>query len=1396
MSGCYNLLSQCWIQFCSIFKGTHYEIKSNTVLKRLIFCEADNRKTLRLSVVIKRILITNILVFNLLNISSNTVLAQDHVYWRGESPNGEWDWGTTCEPWVADGNWHYSTSENGYIKRLDCFTTHTINHFGNPKQLLMNLNSFFDFKVTRNEFESMGDRTNNTNASRSLYFSQNDGIAKIENNVALTSHTFNGNVNSNSGVWMGNNPINGCLVFNNNGGNTIHLWGLQQVTFAGNIMSEAGSSGLTINQSVRANFSGVPKTYCGTTTINSGATLQISSNRNLGSLTLNPGGKLIIDAGCTLTLSGTFTGGGTIENYGTIELTGPTLFPGSTTTVAAMNNLRINNLNGVTFNNAITISGQLILSEGIITTSATNLLTIANTSHLAISGGSSSSFINGPVTWRLPTNFAGGFTYTIPVGKGTTYMPMSIINPITGLANTTITAEGFTGNMGGTVGTNPGEVLTSLSKTEYWALQSSGSLINHSVSLTQPNAENSYNRIGRSTTLMGIYSSIGGTAAGNAITNSNNTGAGTSQFFVFAKGGPINVSGAQALSNGDFLTLKTAFDAINNQLQTGNSIMITVLGSTTEVSTAALYEGAWATLTIQPEGDGVRTISGSLIGTPIIDFNGADHVSIDGRISGMGSTKTLNIINLSSSDDANTSSIRFLNSAEYNSIRYCKIKGSQRNTLSGVVCFSTSTSGNGNNNNTLSYNEFSASATWPTNMVYSKATMEAENKNNSITYNEFFNFLYADVNSSGIFISDYNSSWIISGNSFSQSSTFEATGGAALSVIRIESNGDNFDISQNHIGGNSSQSTGTWLKTGDSSPFTAISFSTTSNGTNSIQNNTIRNFEWSNNDIDPWTGISIIEGNVTVQNNIIGNQTGLQSLWIKGSNNGGILTGISIAGSGNVNVVGNTIGSLYTENIETGKGLGIRCIYNSGAGNRLISNNYIGSILMAGSITASAYSNDAMIPQDVHGIQNNGSGNVTISGNSISNLVNNITLANPTFGQTSGIISTNGTCTITGNTLKNLTCISKNVEGAGIPIACIGIAVDNSAPLTQNINTNTIYAIGNQYNQVTAVLTAGIFFKGGLSQAILSKNHIHTINSSAASGNAEIDGIRISSGNALVSNNIISIGYGVSNGIIFKGIYENATTGPGSLFYHNTVALGGTAASGNSISSAFYSHSNSLASNIRNNIFYNGRTGSGSHYAAFFNYGAPPPTLDYNNYFAPGGGYLGYYSGSIVNSTPLISGQDANSQASSPAFVLYGGTGPADYIPGNPFNGATNTGITEDFNSTLRTCAHTMGAHEIEDTGEPPLFILGTTSIRCQSAGNVAYTASAINAISITYTLDVASLTAGNTINSTTGQVTYLAGWSGTSIITATATGCGVPVSSAHTVTILPSPETSSIYHD
>ncbi len=97
----------------------------------------------------------------------------------------------------------------------------------------------------------------------------------------------------------------------------------------------------------------------------------------------------------------------------------------------------------------------------------------------------------------------------------------------------------------------------------------------------------------------------------------------------------------------------------------------------------------------------------------------------------------------------------------------------------------------------------------------------------------------------------------------------------------------------------------------------------------------------------------------------------------------------------------------------------------------------------------------------------------------------------------------------------------------------------------------------------------------------------------------------------------------------------------------------------------------------------------------------------------------------------------------------------------------------------------TTGTITVTPAVSIPVFALGSTSTRCLGAGSVSYTASAANTTGLTYSLDGASLTAGNSIDAATGTVTYVAGWSGTTIITASAAGCEGPATAIHTVTIL-----------
>ena len=80
--------------------------------------------------------------------------------------------------------------------------------------------------------------------------------------------------------------------------------------------------------------------------------------------------------------------------------------------------LSINNAAGLTISGGgrIQVSDILTLNSGVITTSATNSLTITNASTSAISGGSLTSFVNGPLRKQI----SNGSYFMFPVGKSGT----------------------------------------------------------------------------------------------------------------------------------------------------------------------------------------------------------------------------------------------------------------------------------------------------------------------------------------------------------------------------------------------------------------------------------------------------------------------------------------------------------------------------------------------------------------------------------------------------------------------------------------------------------------------------------------------------------------------------------------------------------------------------------------------------------------------------------------------------------------------------------------------------------------------------------------------------------------------------------------------------------------
>ena len=755
-------------------------------------------------------------------------------------------------------------------------------------------------------------------------------------------------------------------------------------------------------------------------------------------------------------------------------------------------------------------------------------------------------------------------------------------------------------------------------------------------------------------------------------------------------------------TGGDYVTLKAAFDAINAGSITG-VITLQIIDNTNETVSAVLNasgsgSASYTSVKIYPTVSG-KTISGSIAGA-LIGLNGADKVTIDGRLNATGSAKDLTITNTSTSS---TSAICFSGDASSDTVKYCTIKGSPFNSNGGIIFFTAGTT-SGNNNNIIDHNDITCAddANRPISAIYSMGLSGLINSSNSITNNNIYNFFNRGTSSYGIKLAGYNSAWTISGNSFYETATFAPTAAAVYNVIYINNTGDNYSIANNKIGGSAASCSGTWIKSNtNSNSFVAINIEAAGTSTaNNIQGNTIANYSYSNSGAPYWYGILIQNGDVnvgTTSGNIIGAALGTGSIIITDVGSAVGLYGIYVSSTGTVNIQNNTIGSITTITGST-MNSNIFGIYKSNvAGTTTISNNKIGSATTANSINASSLSTDVDYPQIVCGIFNYGTGTVSISGNTVANMTNGST--GSAIGCTiRGIYTEYGTNTISNNTIHDLT-IANSVTNFWDPSVC-GIYFNNSSTqAAQTIAGNKIYNLTNTHASYSGSV-AGLLYKGSQIASTVSGNFIRDLFVTGASSTAAtIMGILIVAGETTYSNNIISLG-GNTNTTV-EGIFENGAASTNNNLYFNTVYLSGTLASGATNKSyCLYSYTTTNVRNFRNNIFYNARStasGSNLHYAAYFNYNTSTNlTLDYNDYYVSGtGGTLGNYANANVAAKPLIAGLDANSLNTNPSFADAGGLTAPCYNTVASLAAVTGTGITTDYNNRTRSVTTpTIGAFE------------------------------------------------------------------------------------------------------
>ncbi|HYV55283.1 MAG TPA: hypothetical protein VE933_11925, partial [Chitinophagaceae bacterium] len=172
----------------------------------------------------------------------------------------------------------------------------------------------------------------------------------------------------------------------------------------------------------------------------------------------------------TMTLTSTFDGvytfysrGTFVAESGTVTIEGTQAQSVGGTSGTAFYNFTINNPAGVTLQLAESVSNLLTLSDGLLNTTATNIISCTSSANATI--GSPSSFVNGPMIQTIASSALT--TRNFPLGKGTSYRPAVLT--VTHSNSTSVT---YAGEMFNTSATSLGYIkpatINKVSNTRYW----------------------------------------------------------------------------------------------------------------------------------------------------------------------------------------------------------------------------------------------------------------------------------------------------------------------------------------------------------------------------------------------------------------------------------------------------------------------------------------------------------------------------------------------------------------------------------------------------------------------------------------------------------------------------------------------------------------------------------------------------------------------------------------------------------------------------------------------------------------------------------------------------------------------------------------------------------------
>lgn len=431
--------------------------------------------------------------------------------------------------------------------------------------------------------------------------------------------------------------------------------------------------------------------------------------------------------------------------------------------------------------------------------------------------------------------------------------------------------------------------------------------------------------------------------------------------------------------------------------------------------------------------------------------------------------------------------------------------------------------------------------------------------------------------------------------------------------------------------------------------------------------------------------IMLIPGVNAGNNQIIGNYFGGQSPLCGGNallNANGVnfvVMNINTSISSGTTVQNNVIQNMNFTSTAAVDFAGIRIE----SGRAVVTGNLIGHAINANSII-----NNMRLTLCIYGFVG-GYGEIIVSNNTIANITG------------TGVLTSSGVRAISfqggGASPYIYNNLIYNLASAGAQVGpqtttLMGIGLVSGAEAGQSyIGYNKIYNLSTS-NTSANIVPTGIVIDNGTENGIVEGNIVYNITCPSTGASAFIHGIYTvgSVKNWIYRNNTISITNGTNNNaIIIRGISDN-TAGNITNYFNNTVYIGGTANSGTLNSFAFERRAASTVT-LRNNLFYNARTGGTGIHAAIANVAATPATnwntntSNYNLLLTTSASSVGAWGGSFTPQTlaqwQTSSLGDLSSWADTSSIV------PANTL----FKNLTNGDLTIDSTNALCWYVHGKG---------------------------------------------------------------------------------------------------------